>query len=368
MITREEISIFNLLSINAEIALKLQNSNGSFEGGKNGPRNQLETGVRNTSCWTLLFAYMFKNTGKLQYKEACQKGLNYLKSNEVRPHNRGFYCIDPKIKRATNGLVGQAWVLEALIIAGDIVEDCESIELAQEVYHLHPFNFKWECWEEIDYKGENTFINKIFNQQLWFAAIGSELKKRNLLSYSSEKELKYFFEKMNSKWKVTQKGLIVHNSPGLFGDKNDRYAKFKRHIKNLKNYNDEYNLKSIGYHSFNTYALSIIAEANWESVEENIEKVNKTIDFISTKEYKQKIVNNPFGYGYNHSGIENAYTLSVFRPDLKSLQQDWLDQQAKLTINKNDGMLTNNTLDKKTSAARISELCRYPDWDVKMYL
>ena len=82
-----------------------------------------ETPVRNTAHWliTMLKAYEISNETK--FKDSAWRAVQYLLSPSARPMNATFFCRTNPEKDFCNGLVGQAWIIEALAIAGMKLED-----------------------------------------------------------------------------------------------------------------------------------------------------------------------------------------------------------------------------------------------------
>lgn len=102
--------------------------------GHNGPYFDEETPVRNTSHWIIIFSCLYKLTSKEIYRIYASKYLSYLFSSDSRPMNASYFCRKNKEKDFCNGLMGQAWVMEALLYYHEVFNHKPSYELAEEIF------------------------------------------------------------------------------------------------------------------------------------------------------------------------------------------------------------------------------------------
>jgi hypothetical protein len=107
-------TIYKYLEKSAEKALLFQKNDGSMPSGHNGPYFHPETPVRNTVHWLIILIKVYKITKNKVFLDASRKCINYLvrQKTEYNYHQRTY-----KGKDKCNGLIGPAWVMEALIIA-----------------------------------------------------------------------------------------------------------------------------------------------------------------------------------------------------------------------------------------------------------
>ena len=127
-----KLSDFIILS--AEKALKLQDNNGSFPPGHNGPYHDPETPVRNSGHWLITFAKCFSLTGKSVFRERVVGAGKYLMSKTARPYGHSFHHRNKNNKDRCNGLIGQAWTIEAIAQAAMTLEDESYSDLAEDVF------------------------------------------------------------------------------------------------------------------------------------------------------------------------------------------------------------------------------------------
>jgi len=136
------VNLLEILIQETENSLKLQHSNGAFEPGHNGPYFDCETPVRNTSHWLFTLCSLYERTGKTKYLESSTRAAEYLASRYARPMKASFWIRKNPQKDFCNGLIGQAWAIEALVLASKVLEEPRYYKIAEEVFLLHPWDEK----------------------------------------------------------------------------------------------------------------------------------------------------------------------------------------------------------------------------------
>ena len=91
--------------------------------GHNGPYKDVETEARNKSHWLITLIKAYDITHDTKYLNLARDLADYLISDEVRPHGFSFYHRSKDGKDKCNGLIGQAWTLEALAKASLVTEN-----------------------------------------------------------------------------------------------------------------------------------------------------------------------------------------------------------------------------------------------------
>jgi hypothetical protein len=99
----------------AKVGLKKQRSDGSMPAGHNGPYFDKETPVRNTCHWLVTFLTAYEKTKKEEFLKASEKCIDYL-LKEKQKYKYNYLCRKSEKKDECNGLIGPAWIMEALII------------------------------------------------------------------------------------------------------------------------------------------------------------------------------------------------------------------------------------------------------------
>ena len=203
----ETITIHELLERSAESALELQREDGSFPPGRNYTYDEPETPVRTTSHWTVTLSEVYDITGKEKFREAADAAVDYLLTDEVRPHGYTYYCRDAPGKDQCNGLVGQAGPIRALAHAGPILERQDAIDTAEEVFLLHPFDEELGLWERVEIDGERLSFDRTLNHQILFAAGSSKAASESKIVND---RIERFLDRLPSNMELHSDGIIKH--------------------------------------------------------------------------------------------------------------------------------------------------------------
>lgn len=364
----------------AEQAIEEQRDDGAMIAGHNGPYNDSETPTRNTAHWLITFHFMYKLTKDNKYFKALEKCGDYLLSITSRPMKATYYCRTNPNKDFANGLIGQAWAIEALVEAYKATRKKEYIDTALEVFTLHPFDSSKGLWKTVNVDGSYKGFDMTFNHQLWFAASLTILydvhKNEKVL-----RELETYFQKNLKKIKTYKNGLIKHKI--TFNDslinvlKNSIHTLRHIYYQTVRNKSMVY--KENGYHIFNLYAFAIIQDYGFNIPLFSSKKFKKSLNYaLSPKHlkslcednYKRDITNlkfsfkkifiNRYGFSYNAPGFEFPYVQSVFNDKLRYNKDNnnIFSKQMDLTWNITEERFSMGTEDAITLSARIYELTR----------
>jgi len=352
------LKLYKIIVKNTEKVLKKSFENSYFKT-NNGPYNDPETKVRAYSHWAITLLKAYEITKENKYKNAAKTFLDYLCSKEARPFGFTFYCRKNPKKDKCNGLIGQAWTIEALMQGYKVLKEEKYKKLARKVFLMH--NFKKSCgyWKRREITGKKLFYDMTFNHQLWFAAIGSMIS--NDKNDRVGKQVNIFMDKLEKNISIHKNGLIRHLifakliSP-LYLLKN-KLVKSK--IDKLYLYN-----KEAGYHAFNLYALALLKERFpnhklWQS-----KKFKKILEYAISKEHFVVSEKDKYGFPFNPSGIETAFFVYVFKEyfkGYKKIMKERLEKQFKNHLDKETFLMDKNTSDPNTLSARIYEAVHLPN-------
>jgi hypothetical protein len=350
------ISIHDLILKSADAGLKLQSKDGSFPAGCNGPYNDGETPTRNTGHWLIIFLKAFEISNEEKYKEVAYSCLKYLMSKKARPMNSAFWHrFNPK-KDFSNGLMGQAWSIEALLFAYSFFKERSILQLAENVFLLNPYDKEKKAWKFVNVDGSINGFDVTYNHQLWFASVGLQLAEFGNKEISDQAN--HFVKNIENQIEYYPDGVIKHLPIGFlrtsfFQRLKSRYYQSKRN-KNQKKYLRK---KSIGYHGFNLYAL-----CNIQRIQPNLpffktKEFKKSIDVIYTENFRDGLNNNKYSYQYNPVGIELLYAMQCF--DQSGIDLSLIKRQIELCWNPEINLFNkDNPDDKATAAARLYEFYR----------
>jgi len=357
------MNLYDIILQSASSALELQRDDGSMPPGWNGPYHQQETPVRNTAHWLITFLKAYEITEDRKYKDAAKKCVEYLLSNEARPMNATFWHRKAEKKDKCNGLIGQAWTIEALSIAEEKLGLKECKEIAEEIFFLHPFNEKCGLWKRVDIDGKILDFDYVFNHQLWFAASASMIENREI-----DDSINVFMDKLTENIRTDETGLIHHFLLPDCNTKTKIYS-FLINVYLLKKGKKFNQILQEGYQAFNLYALALLKKkfpfhSFWDT---NL--FTSSLNHITLQSYYKYLENNRYGSPYNPAGFENAFAIHVFSDkfeESESLISEWASWQIKKHFDFEEKMIKKNTEDPVTLSARIYEATRLPDIPIKI--
>ena len=365
-----------LIVLSANKGLELQNENGSFPKGNNGPWHDKDTYVRTTAHWAILENYAFKLTGNEEFETCALKACDYLLIEECRPQGYSFFCRENKRKDKCNGLIGQAWALEALIEIGGVDPNRRKyLDYAVEAIGCFTYDYRKHMWKTTEVNGKKGLKCRTLNQQIWFSVMvliaGELTNNRDLIEVALD-----YFDNMSIHIKTAESGLIGHfNKQNKMIEilYNSRKVLYERIFKRRHFDNFEMTL-SIGYLSFILYGLSILyaRSSSYEFWQTDKMKglIQNAYNYVEkNKPYFCGDDGNNYVWGYNPVGIEIAYTIQSFGTYLGSnIYEDsiqyWLVLQMQNYYDLEEGMMSKNTIDEIILAARFYEAARLKNIDI----
>lgn len=361
--------LYELIVESARAGVRLQRDDGSFPGGQNGPYRDPETPVRNTAHWLITLLKAFQISGDVGLREAARAAGDYLTSDSCRPLGATFLCRTNPDKDFSNGLVGQAWVIEALVAGGEQLRKPAWLDLAGDVFRLHPFDREVGLWRVVNVDGSHRSYDLTFNHQLWFAACGSLIPKVHSLAITEQ--VTTFLERAASAHlrRGSRRGRIAHDLRGIgWSYELWRKSKFLRHPHHSRQAQRIMRSKEIGYHAFNLYALALLKQriphhGVWRSG-----LLRRPLQYVRTRQFLDGLDSSEFAYSYNPTGFEVAFAGEVLDPEGEGSHERrrwWIERQLARTYNRRDGLLSAGTTDPATLAARLYQATRLTDVTLK---
>jgi len=334
----------------SSIEIKNQFEDGSFFHGNNGPHGDEETPVRNTAYWLYTLSWLV-NKGFEEYREYAERAAGYLLSNKARPMKAAFWCRKNPEKDFSNGLIGQAWVIECLIYASKVLSRQDLMNLAIEVHSMHKWNEDARAWHTLNVDGSYGSINGTFNQQIWFAAVGSIAEE-----YAIGKQLAIkYLDTVEKNLKLYSDGVIFHDSASrVFKIRNFRsLARILVDCKRLLKLSSQ-RKRSVGYHAFNLVAFKYLQTVFPEHLFWNSKKFKMISEAYSRKSFTEDLENNEFSYSYNPVGYEYGFFLHGEIHHIAEM----INTQEKVLAIDSAKIMVNRSSDSSTTKSRLYELCR----------
>lgn len=345
--------ILEIINHHLDYVVPVADKGGLMAGGVNGPYYDVETPVRNTAHWLITFALLYKRTGDEQYKEAATKLLNFLLNPGKHCKEQVYIHRQKKGKDWSNGIIGQAWIVEALHIAGKILNSTEASKRAVEAINVFKFQSSLSVWDRIDAANGSRAIDYTLNHQLWFAAAKAEADQN---SYA---EVDSFLSLLQAgAFRVRANGLICHllYSSSFKG----KLLEYRYLLLEKRNMNAVLK-KEIGYHLFNLYPLARLYRLRPEHPFFATDKFKRALNYMVSKEFNEALENNKYAYPYNSPAFEMPLVLATFKHllnesiNIDEISNRLLQKQTALTFDSESRVFSKNTDDSITLTARIYE-------------
>lgn len=354
------MTLHDLIVQSASAAIgQMDPATGRMQAGHNGPYHDPETPVRTTSHWMVTFVAAYRISGDRSFLEAGRRAAMFLCSEEARPHGKTFYHrLNPRKDRC-NGLVGQAWTIEALLESYETLDRPELRDLAQEVFELHVLEPALGVWHPVEIDGTVLDLDMTFNHQLWFAASAALMAHHGCNRAGTE--LDRFMECVDDRLTIARSGLIEHalTMPSSLLQRGRQKVDRLRRSASRKRADF---LRAVGYHAFNLYAFAMIyphrpMHAFWRTG-----KFRKLLLYVDSAEYHAHISASKYGFPYNPPGFEVAMALETFKDMQSSGRRDWwVNEQLRQCYDGAAHLMSRNTEDPVTHASRVYEATRLPD-------
>lgn len=359
------IAIADLIVRSASSGIALQSPDGSFAGGRNGPWDIEETFVRNTCHWAIQFARAYELTADSKFLTALKKGIDCLASSEARPFGFSFHIMKGK-GWETNGIVGQAWVIETLLAGYRILKQERLLEIAEDLAAKHAFDKSLGIWRRLGLGGRLEAEHTTLNQQLWFWAMASqvaELRRNHALSEACSlfesnlpKILRFDGSYLHM---LINERIYLPGRPSSFLIQKYRILKSAGHFA----------LLSKGYVTYSLYPLAVVYKKNsslplWKN-KKILNVIGKCISFLEKEVFYYGAADNPYAFSYHPTGFEAAVISEAFLPLKKPALsiQDWVGKQVRQHFEFKDNLMNKGSCDPVTFAARAYELYQLREVD-----
>lgn len=349
--------------------------NSRIYAGCNGPYNDSETIVRNLCHLIVITSIECLLSDNSDLHLEIQKMTEQLIS--LREEEGSYILREKENKDKCNGVIGHAWIMEALIYSYKILNNKKYLEVAVELYQLHKFDAKLCLWNRPSYEKYES-IDYTFNHQLWFAAISAEL-----YFFTKDTKIKHnldlFLNKLSKHLIIDKNGLICH--PILYRESIyltiRGYIKRKIDIVNRLLARPSSSYKENGYHVFNLVAFARLYKIFSEHYFWKSTKFQKALRYASSKTLLRNLTEsnirldktmrvdlssthlkniNIYGYPYNVTGLELYYLKQVFGKLIdESILEEHLVQQFDTVYNTIPEKNGDAWFDKNTVMYRIYE-------------
>lgn len=341
--------------------------------GHNGPHGHTDTPVRNTAHYLVIYSYLYKKYKEPQFLEICDKFVRFLTAMQAKTESGAIQCMTSDLFDHMNGLIGQAWVIEALIYYYEVTGSSTALNLAKKIYDVPKYNKIKHLWERVELDGTNIGIDPTSNHQVWFAACSYKLADY-CQSIEIDDTIRDFLTFGQSIILNTHTdGLLKHsvniNDPIIKAKNRKRFVKkllfplrpfFPRKL-NLK-------YMEYGYHIFDLYGYAILHAKYSDLPLYRSKELESAIRYAQDLD-KLNVLNNSsdirktnvYFYKYNSPAFEWPFIASEFGFYNEEKVEQLYNNQVRLNYDKDTGDFSSNNPDIETWNARTYEIIRYID-------
>lgn len=349
---------------------------GYADAGHNGPHGHLDSPVRNTSHFLVIYSYLYKIYREVKYIDIAKTLAEYIFREAGKSKSGAIECMTTDRFDHLNGLIGQGWVIEALLYYYEISHDERCISVSRQLFYAQRYDYELHLWHRIELDGRDIGIDPTYNHNIWFAACSAKL-----LEYGEDKELRTILTDLLTKgaqrdFRVYRNGLLYHSVAPA--DNLTPNFKTKRMIKillspvkwiNPKKFDYQYMEKA--YHIFDMYGFCILEEYFPELPLFKSEKYQKARNFALDLKKIEKLCNVPlalkknngrfnvFFYSYNTPTFEYPFVAKHFQKEDSAIFDQVFETQSKLMYDSKTEDFTRFNPDVITSHARTYELIRF---------
>lgn len=335
-----------------------------FPGGRNGPYFDIESPIRNSAHVLVAMSVAHHLTGSTRFAELGRQLTHFLLTAEALEQGSVLVHRQKRNKDGCNGVIGPAWVIEALALAGRLLQHDGARARARALADDQSFDSRAALWRRRDPNGGPSGVDRTLNHQVAFAAA---------LQGASEEEdprVRLFLDHLaGGGLRVEDDGLLIHHVPrrdevehrALGGrERFLRAAANSQHVARLRQRSlDDHRARDIGYHLYALFCLARLCQLSpshplWAS-----DEMARALSLPSRDGWLESLAENPYAYPYNGPGLELPLIAAVFsiqNPALAELSSRAVERQMALTWDGATRGFNRGSVDALTLMARSFEL------------
>lgn len=300
--------------------IKIDDDRSFMPSGHNGPYYDIETPVRNTAHWLCTYSILFKKTNDIKFYDIANRLANFLVNPGPHQKNNVYIQRQKSGKDWCNGVIGQAWVIEALNLASYSLDRSELKIAAVKAAKAFTFNTKVAAWEKIDPANAKRAIDYTLNHQTWLAAAIIELNDQEL----NKHVVNYLDGLEEGAMRLRNDGVIAHL---LYKNSLKGVLLQLRYMFSEKRNWNKVREKEVGYHLFNLHPLAriykIIPDHSFFKSKVMKEAVSTAFD----KLFFNELTLSSYAYPYNSPSFEYPLISKVFTHLIESdMENETLEQ------------------------------------------
>ena len=349
-----------------ERVVRLDESRALFPGGRNGPYFDLESPVRNSAHALASMAIAYRLTGEARFADCGRRLTAFLLTCEEFTKGGLHVHRQKPGKDWSNGVIGPAWVIEALALAGRFLDDQAACSRAQVLADSQPFDTKAALWRRRDPGGGASSVDRTLNHQVAFAVALQTTKD------DPDGRVDLFLDHLaGGGIRVDEEGLLIHHVPRRdeierwhlgrreqllrSAANSPRLARLRGRPATAQHASRE---RDLGYHLYTLFCLARLSLLRPEHPIWNSRAVREASALPRQDGWLESLDNNQYAYPYNAPGLEIwliAHAFSDADSSLWSVADTAMQQQFGAFPSAQAALLASSN-DSLTLLARSFEL------------
>jgi len=337
-----------------------------FAGGRNGPYLDLESPVRNTAHWLATLS-IGSHLGVPGARAIGHAAVAFLLSDHPFRHNGRMIHRQRHPKDWCNGVIGDAWVVEGLALAGRFLEHDVAAATALRLAASQPHAHRDRAWERVDPGGRRTRVDRTLNHQLWFAAGAAETSQDGSAPEGAavRGRIREFLDRgAAGAFGLREDGTIDHHLRRVATGSGASILDIRRSVRTMRSRLDARELRrtterDTGYHLYVLLALARLRTALPGHALWNLPGLRAALRRAADRTFLASLETNPYAYPYNAPGFGLPLISSIFsdlEPALIDRSEEAWEQQVAKTWDEGSARFGRGTSDGLTLAARVYEL------------
>lgn len=339
--------------------------------GHNGPHGHIDTPVRNTSHYLIIYCYLYKKKKIKEYKELCEKFVDYLIDMQMQSSSGAIKCMESDKFDHLNGLIGQAWVIEALVYYYETFGDMRALETAGKIYNSQIYDKDMHLWRRVELDGTDIGVDNAYNHQVWFAACSYKLAKYLKDNTINSTIIDFLTKGAERDFCIYSNGILRHTvnikSKVLKKERIKRFIKICcTPLKRMNPRKFDYKYIERAYHIFDMYGFSILEEEyknlplfKSTKYKKALAKTKDIVFYNRDNNAVSKDSNfNVYSYSYNSPAFEYPYVAKVHNCYNLKMEKLAFKTQKMLMYDLKSGLFLKNNPDIETWNARTYEIIR----------
>lgn len=337
--------------------------------GCNGPHGDPETPLRNTAHWAILFCRLHELTGGSSYRRAANRLVDRIADDEAVAAGRVPVLRTSPHEDKANGIIGAAWLIEALAHASIALERPALAAIGARLAGFFPFDRARGLWCTREPDRRVLGVDGTLNHQIWFAMAAAMLPA---LPASLDEAIDAFVASLPDHlgtdgalphpvastrlderrlaqltaplFNVPFAGAIIDRLPGQRGQAHGRLARM-------------YWEKETGYLIFTLNGLARLESAG-RSLASIRPRLARAYAMLSDRRFGMKFSTSRWAFGYNPPGFEFPIVARAFGAagDLDHFGAALYREQLERTFDPATDTFSRGTADAATLTARLYSL------------